>query len=90
MIFQLVNNLSMNVRNFIVGKDAQKVTGFIQCCAAYCCVTVPSVICPFKKLQLYLLSAQVALINQCFLQGVKKNTLIYYNYLQTSSFSLMI
>lgn len=38
-------------------------------CAAYCFITVPSLHCALTKLQLYLLSGQVALLNKCIGQG---------------------
>ncbi|KAL1456941.1 hypothetical protein WDU94_001626, partial [Cyamophila willieti] len=34
-------------------------------CAAYCFITIPSVVCTWTQLQLYYLSAQVALSNNC-------------------------
>ncbi|XP_063531127.1 VPS35 endosomal protein-sorting factor-like isoform X2 [Cydia strobilella] len=40
--------------------------GWLQrACAAYCFVTVPSLHCPLARAQLYLLSGQVALLNNC-------------------------
>lgn len=40
--------------------------GWLQrACAAYCFVTVPSLHCPLARAQLYLLSGQAALLNNC-------------------------
>ena len=41
----------------------------VQACAAYCFITVPSLDGVFTRLNLYLLSGEVALLNQCLSQG---------------------
>lgn len=40
-----------------------------QACAAYSFITIPSLTSIFSRLNLYLLSGQVALANQCLSQG---------------------
>jgi hypothetical protein len=42
---------------------------YIKACVAYSFITIPSLANPKIKLQLYLESAQVALMNQCLSQG---------------------
>lgn len=41
----------------------------LQACAAYSFITIPSLSSIFSRLNLYLLSGQVALANQCLSQG---------------------
>lgn len=41
-----------------------------QACAAYCFITIPSIQSSVAQLQLYLLSGQCALLNQCYSQGM--------------------
>ena len=41
----------------------------LQACAAYSFITIPSLQSVYSQLQLYLVSGQVALLNQCFSQG---------------------
>lgn len=41
----------------------------VQACAAYSFITIPSLGNIFSRLNLYLLSGQVALANQCLSQG---------------------
>ncbi|XP_075969595.1 VPS35 endosomal protein-sorting factor-like isoform X2 [Anticarsia gemmatalis] len=57
-----VNALSVRA-NTARGKWLQRA------CAAYCFVTVPSLHCTLTKTQLYLLSGQVALLNNCIGQA---------------------
>lgn len=41
----------------------------LQACAAYSFITIPSLTNVFQRLHLYLVSGQVALVNQCHSQG---------------------
>lgn len=67
--FQQVNTLSVNARLAVKGLHTKKSGDFVRACAAYCFITIPSVISEKTRLQLYLLSGQVAIFNQCFGQG---------------------
>ncbi len=42
---------------------------FLQACAAYCFITIPSLNTIFSQLNLYLISGQVAMLNNCLSQG---------------------
>jgi hypothetical protein len=44
-----------------------------QACAAYGFITIPSLVSVLSQLHLYLVSGQVALLNQCFSQGMDLN-----------------
>ncbi|XP_063359419.1 VPS35 endosomal protein-sorting factor-like isoform X1 [Cydia amplana] len=52
--------------NALGARGAAGTRGWLQrACAAYCFVTVPSLHCPLARAQLYLLSGQAALLNNC-------------------------
>ncbi|XP_073943987.1 VPS35 endosomal protein-sorting factor-like isoform X2 [Choristoneura fumiferana] len=56
--------------NALAARGARASRGWLQrACAAYCFVTAPSLHCPLAKAQLYLLSGQVALLNNCIGQA---------------------
>ncbi|KAH9503976.1 VPS35 endosomal protein sorting factor-like [Bulinus truncatus] len=64
-----VNNLAVETRRIVHGNHTSKTGAFVRACAAYCFITIPSLQSVFSQLQLYLLSGQVALLNQCYSQG---------------------
>ncbi|XP_005101203.1 VPS35 endosomal protein sorting factor-like [Aplysia californica] len=68
-LIQSVNNLAVETRKIVKGNHSRKTAAFVRACAAYCFITVPSLQSVFSQLQLYLLSGQVALLNQCYSQG---------------------
>ncbi|XP_041364483.1 VPS35 endosomal protein-sorting factor-like isoform X2 [Gigantopelta aegis] len=68
-LIQSVNNLSIGTRKVVNGNHSRKTGAFVRACAAYCFITIPSLSSVFSQLQLYLLSGQVALLNQCFSQA---------------------
>ncbi|XP_063444782.1 VPS35 endosomal protein-sorting factor-like [Mytilus trossulus] len=68
-LVQNVNNLSIDTRKVVKGNHSRKTGNFVRACAAYCFITVPSLQSQTSQLQLYLLSGQVALLNQCFSQA---------------------
>ncbi|XP_076073296.1 VPS35 endosomal protein-sorting factor-like [Mytilus galloprovincialis] len=68
-LVQNVNNLSIDTRKVVKGNHSRKTGNFVRACAAYCFITVPSLQSHTSQLQLYLLSGQVALLNQCFSQA---------------------
>ncbi|XP_052263042.1 VPS35 endosomal protein-sorting factor-like isoform X1 [Dreissena polymorpha] len=68
-LIQSVNNLSIETRKVVGGNHSRKTGNFVRACAAYCFITIPSLQSVFAQLQLYLLSGQVALLNQCYSQG---------------------
>ena len=59
---------------------------FCQACAAYSFITIPSLTSIFSRLNLYLLSGQVALANQCFSQGELIGLSTRLNYIGSSPF----
>lgn len=51
------------------GHHTRRTSAFVRACAAFCFITIPSLTLVHTRLQLYLLSGQVALLNQCLGQG---------------------
>ncbi|XP_075221178.1 VPS35 endosomal protein-sorting factor-like isoform X2 [Lycorma delicatula] len=68
-LVQCVNKLSMETSRIVKGHHTRKTSSFVRACAAYCYITIPSIVSEMTRLQLYLLSAQVALMNQCLNQA---------------------
>ena len=68
-LVQAVNTLAMRTLVRIKGKHTNKTVGFVHACVAYCFITVPSLSSVTARLELYLLSAQVAYQNGCVSQG---------------------
>ncbi|XP_074035447.1 VPS35 endosomal protein-sorting factor-like isoform X3 [Leptinotarsa decemlineata] len=69
LYFSQVNALSVNTRLVIKGIHTRKTADFVRACAAYCFITIPSILSEKTRLELYLLSGQVALFNQCLGQA---------------------
>lgn len=68
--FQCVNRLSVDTRKIVRGHHTRRTSAFVRACAAFCFITIPSLTLVHTRLQLYLLSGQVALLNQCLGQGM--------------------
>lgn len=64
-----VNDLSMETRRKVRGQHTRKTSAFVKACAAYCFITIPSIVSVMTRLDLYLLSGQVALSNLCIGQA---------------------
>lgn len=72
VIMQLVQNvnlLAMRTRQIVKGHHTRKTSAFVKSCAAYSYITIPSLMDVFSRLELYLVSGQVALLNQCLSQA---------------------
>lgn len=69
---QCVNRLSVDTRKIVRGHHTRRTSAFVRACAAFCFITIPSLTLVHTRLQLYLLSGQVALLNQCLGQGVSR------------------
>ncbi|KAM4715602.1 VPS35 endosomal protein-sorting factor-like isoform 2-T2 [Anableps anableps] len=68
-LIHTVNQLAMETRRVMKGNHSRKTAAFVRACAAYCFITIPSLSSIFSRLNLYLLSGQVALANQCLSQA---------------------
>ncbi|KAI6660497.1 hypothetical protein LOD99_14081 [Oopsacas minuta] len=68
-LIQAVNTLAMRTLVRIKGKHTNKTVGFVHACVAYCFITIPSLSSVTTRLELYLLSSQVAYQNGCVSQG---------------------
>ncbi|KAL4240173.1 hypothetical protein ACF0H5_000967 [Mactra antiquata] len=68
-LIQCVNNLSIDTRRVVSGNHSKKTGNFVRACSAYCFITIPSLQSVFSQLHLYLMSGQVALLNQSYSQA---------------------
>uniref|UniRef100_A0A671MSX4 VPS35 endosomal protein-sorting factor-like n=1 Tax=Sinocyclocheilus anshuiensis TaxID=1608454 RepID=A0A671MSX4_9TELE len=68
-LIHTVNQLAMETRCVMKGNHSRKTAAFVRACAAYSFITIPSLTSIFSRLNLYLLSGQVALANQCLSQA---------------------
>ncbi|XP_076309475.1 VPS35 endosomal protein-sorting factor-like isoform X2 [Tachypleus tridentatus] len=68
-LVQCVNHLAMKTRQIIKGHHTRKTAGFVKACAAYSFITIPSLTDAISRLDMYLISGQVALLNQCLSQA---------------------
>ena len=63
-----VNTLAMETRRIVKGYHTKKTTAFVRACLAFSFITIPSLDDIILRLQLYLSSSHVALINGCLPQ----------------------
>ena len=68
-LVQCVNRQAVETRKIVRGHHTRRTSAFVRACAAFCFITIPSLTLVQTRLQLYLLSGQVALLNQCLGQG---------------------
>ncbi|KAK4884963.1 hypothetical protein RN001_001234 [Aquatica leii] len=68
-LVQCVNTLAVNVQKIVKGHHTRKTGSFVRACAAYCFITIPSIVSVYTRLELYLLSGRVALFNSCLGQA---------------------
>ncbi|XP_038064522.1 VPS35 endosomal protein-sorting factor-like [Patiria miniata] len=68
-LVQCVNQLATETRTVMKGNHSRKTAAFVRACAAYCFITIPSIVDIFHRLNLYLLSGQVALLNLALTQA---------------------
>lgn len=66
---QCVVKLAMDTRRIVKGQHSRKIEAFVKACAAYCFITIPSIVSVMTRLDLYLLAGQIALVNLCLGQG---------------------
>lgn len=63
-----VARLAMKAHKFMKGRHTKKTSAFVKACLAYCHITIPSIDDVFRRLHLQLVSANIALLNQCLPQ----------------------
>ncbi|XP_034937988.1 VPS35 endosomal protein sorting factor-like isoform X2 [Chelonus insularis] len=68
-LVQCVNRQAVETRKIVRGHHTRRTAAFVRACAAFCFITIPSLTLVQTRLQLYLLSGQVALLNQCLGQA---------------------
>lgn len=64
-----VNKLAMETCHIVRYKHTRKTLGFVKACVAFCFITIPSISSVQQQMDLYLLSGQVALVNNCLGQA---------------------
>lgn len=72
-----VNKLAVDTRCIVNGHHTRKTDAFVKGCAAYSFITIPSIVSVMTRMDLYLLSGQVALTNVCLGQGEHSLTTIF-------------
>ncbi|XP_041829823.1 VPS35 endosomal protein-sorting factor-like [Melanotaenia boesemani] len=68
-LIHTVNQLAMETTRVMRGSHSRKTAAFVRACAAYSFITIPSLSSIFSRLNLYLVSGQVALANHCLSQA---------------------
>ncbi|XP_062553842.1 VPS35 endosomal protein sorting factor-like [Armigeres subalbatus] len=68
-LIHCVNRLATSTRRIVKGQHTNKTAAFVKACAAYCFITIPSIIDVNTRMELYLQSGQVALLNVCLQQA---------------------
>ena len=69
-LIHCVNKLTIIYKNNNCNNNKNNVNKyFFKVCSAYCFITIPSIISIITRLELYLLTGQVALSNLCLGQG---------------------
>ncbi|XP_055614690.1 VPS35 endosomal protein sorting factor-like [Uranotaenia lowii] len=68
-LIHCVNRLATSTRRIVKGQHTNKTAAFVKACAAYCFITIPSIIDVGTRMELYLQSGQVALLNVCLQQA---------------------
>lgn len=64
-----VNLLATNTHRIVNGVHTRKTAAFVRGCVAYCFITIPSISSVTARMDLYLLSGQIALTNHCLGQA---------------------
>ncbi|XP_065201247.1 VPS35 endosomal protein-sorting factor-like [Planococcus citri] len=68
-LVQCVNKLAFETLKVVKGRHTSKTSDFVRACAAYSFITIPSITSPLTRLQLYIISCQTTLANQCLGQA---------------------
>ncbi|XP_041474018.1 VPS35 endosomal protein-sorting factor-like isoform X1 [Lytechinus variegatus] len=68
-LVQCVNSLAAETCAVMKGNHSRKTSAFVRACAAYSFITIPSIVGIFHRLNLYLASGQVAVLNQALTQA---------------------
>lgn len=65
-----VNKLAVEIRHVAKENYTQKTGAFVKACIAFSFISIPSITAIPNQMDLYLLTGQVALLNQCLGQGM--------------------
>lgn len=69
VLVHIVNQLIVDTWKSVGGQHTKKTSAFVKACVAYNFVTIPSIVQVPVKLELYLLTGQIALLNGCLGQS---------------------
>lgn len=64
----MINRLSSRTRQ-LVDEHNERTGHFVRACGAFAYINIPAISCPLVRFNLYLLSGQVALANECLGQA---------------------
>lgn len=68
-LIHCVNQLSFDTWKIMKAHHSKRTMAFVKSCSAYCFITIPSILSTMNRLDLYLLSGHVALLNLCLGQA---------------------
>jgi len=63
-----INRLSIRTRHMIQQHNS-RTSHFVRACGAFAYITIPAIACPLLRFDLYLVSGQIALTNECYGQA---------------------
>lgn len=63
-----INRLSIRTRHMIQ-QHTSRTSHFVRACGAFVYITIPAIACPILRFDLYLISGQIALTNECYGQA---------------------
>lgn len=69
VLVNCVNKLAMDTRKIVKANHTRKTAAFVRACAAYSFITIPSILSINQRLDLLVLSGQIALASNCLGQA---------------------
>ena len=54
----------------MIQQHNSRTSHFVRACGAFAYITIPAIACPLLRFDLYLVSGQIALTNECYGQGI--------------------
>lgn len=69
LLINNVNKLAMDTRTIVKGNHNKRTAAFVKACVAYSFITIPSITSVISRLDLYLITGEIALANLCLGQA---------------------
>jgi hypothetical protein len=69
LLINSVNKLAMETRTIVKGNHNKRTAAFVKACVAYSFITIPSITSVITRLDLYLITGEIALSNLCLGQA---------------------